>query len=329
MAASTEEAVHHGAVVDEALRKRTIGWQLVFGTGMHFLGSMIGMQAEQEIWIKHFAGNFAANASMNGRLQALSGIISFAINPIIAAASDAFGRRPCMLVAQATALWRCVAMAANPSVTNLVIGDLSRSLTMSAWFIAAQASLGDLFKTEPNVYGKYQSFFQMMPPAMSMVCPMLGHALAARSLRLPYAVGTVLYLINMLTVWFVLPETCGAKERVPFSVRGSNPLTFTKLFANGPRLRLLALAEAVSALTDGRATFQVGMLDRRSRLGWNMKQVCVRVCACVYAFVRVRVCACVRLCVPLCVRARAQRARVCVCARAWVCARVLVALSLN
>ncbi len=260
-----------GGADDSALRKR-IGWQLVFGTGMHFIGMMIGMQAEQEIWIQHFAGDFAANASMTGRLQSISGIISFAINPIIAAASDAFGRRPCMLVAQATALWRCAAMSANPSITNLIIGDLSRSLTMSTWFIAAQASLGDLFKTEPKVYGRFQSFFQMMPPAMSIICPMLGQTLAARSLRLPYVVGTLMYLINMVNVWLAIPETCDQVARVPFSIRGFNPLSFSKLFVNGSRLRLLALAEALSALADGRSTFQVGMLDRRSRLGWDMKQ---------------------------------------------------------
>ena len=63
--------------------KARTAWLIAGGMGMHFLGSMLGMQAEQEIWIRHFAGNFGANARMNATLQSISGVISFIINPII------------------------------------------------------------------------------------------------------------------------------------------------------------------------------------------------------------------------------------------------------
>ena len=255
-----------------AEQKARTAWLIAGGMGMHFLGSMLGMQAEQEIWIRHFAGNFGANARMNATLQSISGVISFVINPIIAAITDAYGRRGMMIVGMVLSFWRCASMVASPSILNTVIGDLSRSLTMSTFFISSQAAMGDLFKSEPKLYSKYQSMTAMMPPAMSIVCPMVGQKLAARDLRLPYAVGAAIYVVNIASALFVLPETLQAADRVPFSVRGSNPLTFTKLFVNGARMRLLATLEAVSAMVDGRATFQIGMLQKREYFGWDMQQ---------------------------------------------------------
>ena len=84
--------------------------------------------------------------------------------------------------------------------------------------------------------------------------------------------GAAIYVVNIASALFVLPETLQAADRVPFSVRGSNPLTFTKLFVNGARMRLLATLEAVSAMVDGRATFQIGMLQKREYFGWDMQQ---------------------------------------------------------
>ena len=54
------------------------------------------------------------------------------------------------------------------------------------------------------------------------------------------------------------------------SVRRANPLTFTRLFTNGTRLRALALLECIGSLCDGRATWQVQNLHRQQLMGWEV-----------------------------------------------------------
>ena len=45
-------------------------------------------------------------------------------------------------------------------------GDLLRAFTMSTWFISFLTALGDLYKTDLVRYGRFSSYFQMMPPVM-------------------------------------------------------------------------------------------------------------------------------------------------------------------
>ena len=52
------------------------------------------MPAEQEIWLRHYAGNFGQNAKTQALLQSISGVVSLAPNPVIAGVADAYGRRP-------------------------------------------------------------------------------------------------------------------------------------------------------------------------------------------------------------------------------------------
>ena len=245
---------------------------LVFATGAHFFGSMLGMATEQEIWVRHYAGDFGRNAQTQATLQSLSGGISFAINPLVAAWTDAYGRRGMMLFAQLMSLLRCILSVRRPTVSSMVVGDLTRSITMSTWFIASQASVGDLYKDDLATFSRVQSFVQMMPPAMSIVCPLMGASLAKVDLRLPFLVGAAIYLGTMVASVCALPETCAAKDRVRFNWRVSNPTSFLKLFCRGAQLRSLAAVEALSSMVDGRATFSIGMLQRQQLLGWEMTE---------------------------------------------------------
>jgi len=51
--------------------KARTAWLIAGGMGMHFLGSMLGMQAEQEIWNRHYKGDFGANAKTQAMLQSV------------------------------------------------------------------------------------------------------------------------------------------------------------------------------------------------------------------------------------------------------------------
>ena len=67
--------------------------------------------------------------------------IGFAANPIIAALTDTFGRRGMLLLAQVFSVARSLTMVASPNLPMVIVGDLTRTLTMSTWFIGAQAGV--------------------------------------------------------------------------------------------------------------------------------------------------------------------------------------------
>lgn len=161
--------------------------------------------------------DFGANGRTQGVLQSVDGVISLLLNPLIASATDTFGRRPLLILSQTAALLRCVALAANPSVVAVAVGSLAKGFCMNVLMVTAQAALGDLFKTTPALYGRFVSLFMMMPPLSGVVSPIIGSALASRSLRLPYVVGAFLCATNVLITCQVLRETCGPADRKPFA----------------------------------------------------------------------------------------------------------------
>ena len=114
-----------------------------------------------------------------------------------------------------------------------------------------------------------RTFWQNM-----IASPMISAWLVSRGIRLPWIVASCSYAVTLPLAMALLPETLGHAERKPFAfgdfVRRANPLTFTRLFTNGTRLRALALLECIGSLCDGRATWQVQNLHRQQLMGWEV-----------------------------------------------------------
>ena len=74
---------------DEALeraeerKKKRSAWLLIVATCADWLGAMLGMTAEQEIWNRSYPGEFGQNAKAQALLQSISGVISLVLNPVI------------------------------------------------------------------------------------------------------------------------------------------------------------------------------------------------------------------------------------------------------
>lgn len=210
--------------------------------------------------------DFGANARTQGLLQSVDGVISLLLNPLIASATDRFGRRPLLILSQVAALVRCTGIAARPDVASIAAGSLAKGFSMNVLMVTAQASLGDLYKATPALYGRFVSLFMMMPPLSGVISPIIGSALATRSLRLPYVIGAGLSLTSVLIICGLLQETCGASDRKSFAWMRSNPLNFLRLFTNGVRLRQLAFIDALGAMTNAQATQQIEMVQRTEQV---------------------------------------------------------------
>lgn len=203
---------------------------------------------------------------MQGLLQSVDGIISLLLNPLIASATDTFGRRPLLILSQTAALLRCVAIAARPNVVSVAVGSLAKGFSMNVLMVTAQASLGDLYKRVPEMYGRFVSLFMMMPPFSGVISPIIGSALATRNLRLPYVMGACLSVASVFITCQLIQETCGPSDRKAFAWMRSNPLNFLRLFSNGARLRQLAFVDALGAMTNAQATQQIEMVQRTEQV---------------------------------------------------------------
>ena len=70
----------------------------------------------------------------------------------------------------------------------------------------------------------------------------------------------------------MLEETLPVEERVPFAWKGSNPLSFLKLFRRGRKLRLVAIRSIWSSLAGKFATFRYAEVHRQQMLGWGLAE---------------------------------------------------------
>jgi hypothetical protein len=84
VASSTTEAAAAARAKQEDRIINTIAFVSILVWG----GNMLAMQAEHEVWLRHYAGNFAEQARVQALIQSFSGALSFVVNPILAGFSD-------------------------------------------------------------------------------------------------------------------------------------------------------------------------------------------------------------------------------------------------
>ncbi|PKU26272.1 MFS transporter [Telmatospirillum siberiense] len=218
------------------------------------VGSFTGSQADQAFWygVVTFAFGFA----------------NFFGSPILGALSDAYGRRPLLLLgfcglgltffatAYATALWMLIAvrliggaMQANAAVANAYVADISLPEERAKRFGMLGAMFGVGF----------------------IVGPVMGGLLGAVNLQLPFLVAGIVTLINFLYGFFLLPESLPADRRRPFRLKYANPFTSLRALT-----RLHGVGRLVAVLAfNGLAQFALytcWVLYTTFKFGWGPKE---------------------------------------------------------
>ncbi len=155
-------------------------------------------------------------------------IASFFGSPILGALSDAFGRRPILLIGfcglainffvtgLATALWMLIAsrvvggaMQANAAVANAYVADITAPEDRTKRFGMLGAMFGIGF----------------------IAGPVIGGLLGGRDVHLPFFAAGVLSLVNLVYGIFVLPESLPVEKRRRFEFARINPLSSLKTLA--------------------------------------------------------------------------------------------------
>ena len=215
-----------------------------------------------------FTGNPAEQTTWYGIVTFAFALTSFFFSPILGALSDAYGRRPILLLgfcglavnffatALATALWMLIvsrviggAMQANASVANAYVADITPVEQRAKRFGLLGAMFGIGF----------------------IAGPVIGGLLGGIDLRLPFIVAGCLSLVNLAYGVIVLPESLPAERRRRFDVARINPFASLKSLALLDRSWWLVGVLACSGLAQF-TLYTTWVLYTSFRFGWGPTQ---------------------------------------------------------
>lgn len=223
-------------------------------TAWQIAGTLV-MSAMDQIFLDAHRGDFAAHARMMALIGSASSSLSFILQPLVGSLIDIHGRKPLMLTAGAlqVVLKGLTALVPPAARVPVIVAQwLIAFVTYDGFMFARDAAIGDLWGDEPKELGRALSRLQTIRPVSSIISPLVGGYLTARSVRLPYALAALLYGGAAL-IAAGMPETlvAGGKRKVgEITLLSASPLNALKLFTSGQRLRKIALLQLITSVGD-------------------------------------------------------------------------------
>ncbi len=202
---------------------------------------MLGIGMIIPVWPKlvttMYGGTLSEGSTVFGWFIATYALMQFLFAPILGNLSDAYGRRPVILLSLLGAGLDNLLMAFAPSLGWLFVGRLIAGIT-GANIAAANAYVADV--TPPEERAKNFGLIGACFGVGFIVGPALGGLLGSQGLRMPFIVAAALTLINWLYGCFVLPESHAKENRRPFDWARANPLGSLGALARYPLVLGLA-----------------------------------------------------------------------------------------
>ncbi len=149
-------------------------------------------------------------AILSGYMFAAYSVAQFLFGPVVGNLSDAFGRRPLLLLAVGGLAIDYVLSAWAPTLGWIYAGRLIAGLC-GASFVIANAYIADITEPEDRA-----GAFGMMGAAFGMgfvIGPAIGGLLGEFGPRVPFWAAAVVAAINFGFGWFVLPESLPPEKR--------------------------------------------------------------------------------------------------------------------
>ncbi|SEP72155.1 TCR/Tet family MFS transporter [Thalassovita taeanensis] len=173
--------------------------------------------------IQEIGGGTLGNAAVWGGILATSfAMMQFLFSPLLGRLSDAFGRRPVLLISLLVMAADYLVMALVGSIWLLLAGRIVGGIT-AATHSTALAYMADLSKPHEKAanFGLIGAAFG----AGFVLGPMLGGLLAEYGTRAPFLAAAALALANAGFGYVILRETVTKANRRPFRWRGANPFS--------------------------------------------------------------------------------------------------------
>lgn len=178
--------------------------------------------------IETVGGTDLAGASLlGGWLFFAYGLMQFLFGPLTGNLSDAYGRRPVLLLSVFGLCVDYLLTAFAPNMLWLFVGRIFAGIC-GASYVTANAYLADVTAPERRARA-----FGMMGAAFGLgfvIGPAIGGLLGQFGPRVPFFVAAGLSALNFAYGSVVLPETLEPCKRRPFSLVRSNPAGALKVF---------------------------------------------------------------------------------------------------
>lgn len=166
------------------------------------------------------AGDTAQGAFWGGIMMSAYAAAMFLVGPIIGSLSDAYGRRPILVLALATLTIDYVIMALAETYWVLLVGRVLAGLA-GATYITATAYIADIAKPEER-----GAAFGMIGAAFGIgfvLGPALGGLASGWHITAPFWIAAGLSALNALFGIFILPESLKPENRRRFGKGDLNP----------------------------------------------------------------------------------------------------------
>lgn len=175
------------------------------------------------------AESTAQGALWTGLIASAYAAAMFLFGPIVGSLSDAFGRRPVLIIALITMAINYAIMATAQTFWLLLVGRIIAGIA-GATYITATAYIADISKPEER-----GAAFGMIGAAFGMgfvFGPALGGLASGWDITAPFWIASALAALNALFGIFKLPESLNAEHRRAFGKRDLNPFgTILRAFA--------------------------------------------------------------------------------------------------
>ncbi len=190
--------------------------------------------------LRQLTGADVAHASIyGGWLFFAYAVMQFFCAPLIGGLSDAFGRRPVLLLAVLGLGVDYALTALSPTIVWLFVGRIIAGI-FGASYTTANAYIADV--TPPDERGKA---FGMLGAAFGVgfvVGPAVGGVLGGFGPRVPFFVAAGLSLANFIYGLVFLPETHPKERRRPLRLEQVHPFGAVASLPGGKPVRTLILA---------------------------------------------------------------------------------------
>ena len=166
------------------------------------------------------AGSTAEGALWGGIMMSAYAAAMFLFGPIIGSLSDAYGRRPVLIIALLTLTIDYVIMALAQTYWVLLVGRVLAGMA-GATYITATAYIADIAKPEERGAG-----FGMVGAAFGIgfvLGPALGGIASDWHITAPFWIAAGLSALNAVFGLLILPESLKVENRRPFGRRDLNP----------------------------------------------------------------------------------------------------------
>ena len=175
------------------------------------------------------AESTAQGALWTGLIASAYAASMFLFGPVVGSLSDAYGRRPVLIIALITMAINYMIMALAQSFWLLLVGRIIAGIA-GATYITATAYIADVSKPEER-----GTAFGMIGAAFGIgfvFGPALGGLASGWGTTAPFWIAAALSALNALFGFFVLPESLKVENRRAFGKRDLNPFgTIARAFA--------------------------------------------------------------------------------------------------